>query len=238
MFEQLSFLFDQSIAELTQERWIASSENQVALQWLMQWPVEEQPPLIPWQHITWLTAPAKGGKTHLAQVWQQRVFATPLTIIDCCRTLSEDLLASGNRFFVLDHPLLMSVIEEEALLHFINNLVLHDGYLLITHTSSPHTHKFHLKDLSSRLKSCNHFTIELPKDQLVKQLLEKLFADRHLKLSSEVVEFLSKHVERSYEALYQLVEMLDTASLHHKCAVSIPFAKELLHIEAIRSSQK
>ncbi|MFN7095132.1 MAG: HdaA/DnaA family protein [Burkholderiales bacterium] len=227
MSEQLSLPLFYTLHAFQPSNWIVAKANLQATKWLQAWPFNTPAPSSPWQQITWLSGPAKCGKTHLAHLWQAKTNAKFLTIADCCRILADDI---AKQCYILDNIHLFSKIEEEALFHFINNLVHQQGYLMITHTHSPHQLPLSLPDLTSRLRSSHTIQITLPDADPVHQLLQKLFKDRQINVAPEVSQFLSTRIERSYEAVHQIVEVLDVASFHYKRALSIPFIKEILHL--------
>ena len=66
---------------------------------------------------------------------------------------------------------------------------------------------------------------------LIEALLVKLFADRQLAVAPEVVTYLTKRVERSFETLRRLVGLLDRESLARHRAVTLPLAREIVERE-------
>ena len=65
-------------------------------------------------------------------------------------------------------------------------------------------------------------------DALLAALLVKLFADRQLVVSQEVVLFLVRQMERSFEAARRLVADLDAAGLRDHRGITIPLARAVL----------
>jgi chromosomal replication initiation ATPase DnaA len=63
-------------------------------------------------------------------------------------------------------------------------------------------------------------------------VLLKLFADRQLIVSEDVVAFLLHHMERSFAAARRLVGALDQAGLAEKRRITVKLARAVLALEA------
>jgi chromosomal replication initiation ATPase DnaA len=85
-----------------------------------------------------------------------------------------------------------------------------------------------LPDLRSRLAAAPAVAVAAPDDALLAALLVKLFADRQLGVSREVVLFLVRHMERSFEAARRLVADLDAAALRDHRGITVPLARSVL----------
>ena len=70
--------------------------------------------------------------------------------------------------------------------------------------------------------------IKAPDDELLMALLIKLFADRQITPSPELLSYLLKNMRRSFSYARKLVEEIDNISLARKRAVSISIAKEAI----------
>jgi chromosomal replication initiation ATPase DnaA len=70
--------------------------------------------------------------------------------------------------------------------------------------------------------------IKAPDDDLLMSLLVKLFADRQIVPSPELIEYLLKNMHRSFSYTRKLVEEIDNISLAKKRAISINIAKEAI----------
>ncbi len=85
-----------------------------------------------------------------------------------------------------------------------------------------------LPDLRSRLAAAPAVAVAELDDALLAALLVKLFADRQLAVSQEVVLFLVRQMERSFEAARRLVADLDAAGLRDHRGITIPLARAVL----------
>jgi chromosomal replication initiation ATPase DnaA len=119
------------------------------------------------------------------------------------------------------------------LLHLYNHLAENGGHLLIVAPQAPARWNLSLPDLASRLAALPAVGIDPPDDVLIEALLIKLFADRQLAVAPEVVTYLTKRVERSFETLRRLVGLIDRESLARHRAVTLPLAREIVEREKL-----
>lgn len=194
--------------------------NEAAVAWLDRWPGWPGPGLA-------LSGPAGCGKTHLAHVFQARSGARLIQPAE----LSQDSLANlmeGNGEVVLDGA---PPVDERALLHLYNLLAERRGHLLILSREAPARWGVGLADLASRLAAMPAIGIDPPDEILMEGLLVKLFADRQLAVQPEVVAYLVRRMERSFEAVRRMVARLDRESLARRRPVTLPLAREVVESE-------
>ena len=70
--------------------------------------------------------------------------------------------------------------------------------------------------------------IDDPDDLLLSALLAKLFADRQLVPSAQLIPYLVARIERSFEAAHRIVARLDEAALRERVPVNRALARTLL----------
>jgi chromosomal replication initiation ATPase DnaA len=85
-----------------------------------------------------------------------------------------------------------------------------------------------LRDLRSRLRAIPTVQLQPPDDHLFRALIVKFCADRQLVVDEAVVSYLTTRLERSYAAVRQAVELLDTEALRLGRPVTRALAAELL----------
>jgi chromosomal replication initiation ATPase DnaA len=191
--------------------------NQAAIQWLDRWPHWPAPALT-------LYGPAGCGKTHLARVFAARSEA-PMIEADRLATEAVPQLLGGARACVVDDA---DRASAEPLLHLYNLIAERRGGMLLTAREPPARWPGLLLDLRSRLVAAPVVAVAAPDDALLAALMVKLFADRQLAVSEEVVLFLLRHMERSFEAARRLVAELDAAALRDRRGITIPLARAVL----------
>ena len=195
--------------------------NEAAVAWLDRWPDWPGPGLALW-------GPAGCGKSHLGHVFQARSGARLIQPSELAeRSLAS--LAGGNGELVLDGA---PPVDERALLHLYNLLAERRGHLLVLSREAPARWRVGLADLASRLAAMPAVRIDPPDEILIEGLLVKLFADRQLTVQPEVVAYLVRRMERSFEAVRRTVERLDRESLARRRPVTLPLAREIVESES------
>lgn len=162
-----------------------------------------------------LTGPEGSGKTHLVHVWANRMGARIIRAKD----LTEDLvptLASGP-VAVEDVPQIAHNSAAQTALFHLHNLALAEGNPILLSGRGDQTHwGLTLPDLQSRLAGTQTATLNAPDDALLAAVLAKLFADRQIIPKPDVIPFLVKRMERSFESANRVVAHLDHAALTEK----------------------
>lgn len=195
--------------------WVSPS-NQEAVGWIDKWPEWPAPALV-------IYGPSASGKTHLLNVWREETAAAPLSR----ETLS---LPQGITSVMIDDAL--SLIgqkeSEEKLFHLYNALQAERGHMLLSASVPVRDWPFVLPDLKSRLMAAPAVEIGLPDDQLCAVVLMKLFADRQIYVTQDVVEFILARIERSFSAMRDGVEKIDRAAMAEKRPVTVPLVRSAL----------
>ncbi|BBU55580.1 hypothetical protein KU6B_18450 [Mameliella alba] len=117
---------------------------------------------------------------------------------------------------------------EEMLFHLHNLVLANGGTLMVTATRAPAHWPLVLPDLASRMMHAQLAQISEPDDSLLAALLAKLFADRQLLPSPEVLSYLVRHMPRSYATAARLVAALDAEALAHQRDITRPMAARVL----------
>ncbi len=178
-------------------------------------------------HKLILVGPGGAGKTHLAHVWQQQSGGSIIA--------ARDLLGAEIPMLAAGHVCVEDVEEisgnrpaEETLFHLHNLVLANGGTLMITARREPVHWRLTLPDLASRMMAIPVARIEDPDDALLSALLAKLFADRQIMPTPEVIGYLVSRMPRSYETAARLVSALDAEALAHRRSVSRPLAARVL----------
>ena len=178
------------------------------------------------QHI--LSGPAGSGKTHLALVWAKSVSANVIKISD---VFDIDLPKVTSTSLVIEdmdeQP--ESAELENNLFHLFNMLIENGYYLLLTGKKDPKFWKVKLPDLRSRILGMRNARLLPPDDRLFLALIAKLFADRQIYPKPDVLQYISRHVERRFSTASRLVDFLDKAALGEGKKISLKFTASYLH---------
>ncbi len=214
-----------SRAALGREDFFVSPANSLALQTLERWPNWATGKLV-------LCGPAASGKTHLAHVWAARSNAL---VLQACDLTQHDIptLASAGSVAIEDVDKIASLDAgkkkktEEALFHLHNYLLGKRGTLLFTGIDAPTRWQIDLPDLASRLRAAELATLEAPDDTLLSAILVKLFDDRQLLVSPDLIKYLLSRIDRSFASAKATVEALDKAGLSKRRAITPRLAGEV-----------
>ncbi len=215
---------------LGREDFLVGPSNELAVAWIDRWPDWPQPVL------TIHGAPGS-GKTHLAEVWRHVSGAQPLAMRDLLERDPAALVAAGKHVMIdaVESCVLEAPGLEEPLLHLYNHLRESGGSMLLTAERPPAQWAFRLADLRSRLAAAPAVGLGAPDDALIEAVLFKLFADRQLKVTSEVLQFMVKRMERSFAAARNLVELIDRAALAARRDITIPLVRGILEKKGLAS---
>ena len=167
-----------------------------------------------------LYGPNKSGKTHLGLIWKKKFDALSYN-----NNLVEIINYKRN-IFIDD---IFNNINEEEIFHLINHCNLNKLKLLVTSHIFLNEHIFRFEDLSSRLKTFINIQIDLPDDELLLNLMIKLFNDKQIIIKNpEIFNFILRRVQRSYEKIFLFIEKIDKLSLTKKRQLTIPLIRELI----------
>lgn len=218
-----------SRAALGRDDFFVSPANALALQALDRWPGWATGKLA-------LCGPTASGKSHLVQVWAARsggavVAAETLAQHDIATLAEAGDVAVEDVHRLAKLPPARRDLCEETLFHLHNRLLGAGGTLLVTGEDAPSRWDIKLPDLASRLRAAEVATLEAPDDALLSAVLVKLFSDRQLVVSPDLIQYLLSRIDRSFAAAKATVAALDRAGLSRKRAITPRLAGEVLRAQ-------
>ncbi|KQW30961.1 hypothetical protein ASE36_01300 [Rhizobium sp. Root274] len=213
--EQLPLVFDHGSAT-GRDDLLVSERLAAAVSLVDAWPAWPSPVVI-------LQGPEGSGKSHLAQIFRDVSGAAD---IDAKVGQGASSLAAAGPVVLEDAD--RNGFDEVELFHVINAVRQHGTSLLITSRSFPPSWNVALPDLASRLKAATVVEIGAPDEELLGQLIMKLFADRQLYIDDKIVGYIVKRMERSFTAAQQVVDRLDKVALARRTRISRNLAAEVL----------
>ena len=212
---------------LERDNFLVTQANAQAVAWLDQWPSWPAPVLV-------IYGPAASGKTHLTCVWAQKSSAV---CVDWQKLRETDLdtLFENSKALILDdaHLYLSNRDYETQLFHLYNLAKEKNASLLMTMEEAPSHISFALPDLESRLRAAPSVAISAPSDEELIAVLVKMFSDRQIMLSQDVIDYILPRIERSYDAARKLVERADLLSLVEKKKITIPLIRRVIEADII-----
>ena len=214
---QLAFALPHA-ESLSRDDFLEGPANTAALALIDAWP--------DWPNrIMLLVGPEGSGKSHLAAIWAEQAGARTISAHALTAAAVPGALATGA--LVVD-DLKSPDLDERALFHLMNLAREDAASVLITARAPPTALEIELRDLRSRLRAVPTVLLLPPDDQLFRALIVKFCADRQLTVDEAVVSYLTSRIERSYAAVRQAVELLDTEALRLGRPVTRALAADLL----------
>ena len=167
-----------------------------------------------------LVGPNKSGKSHLCNIWKNKYNAIKYE-------KNIEYIMKKKQNIIIDN--LLFNINEEEIFHIINHSFFNNLKILITSNILINTYNFKLRDLSSRLKTFFTIQIQLPDDELLINLMIKLFHDKQIIIKNpEIFNYIIKRSNRSYDKIFILINKIDTLLLQKNKQLTIPIIKELI----------
>jgi chromosomal replication initiation ATPase DnaA len=214
---QLAFVLPHA-ESLTRDNFLEGPANEAGLALIDRWP--EWP-----NRIMLLVGPEGSGKSHLAAIWAEQAGARSISAHALTAAAVPGALATGA---LVVEDLKSPDVDERALFHLMNLAREEEAFVLITARIPASALQIELRDLRSRLRAVPTVSLLAPDDQLFRALIVKFCADRQLAIDETVVSYLATRIERSYAAVRQAVELLDTEALRLGRPVTRALAAELL----------
>ncbi|HEV7320107.1 MAG TPA: DnaA regulatory inactivator HdaA [Ensifer sp.] len=214
-FEQLPLAFEHDPAT-GRDDLLVSDRLSAAISIVDHWPDWPSPVVI-------IAGPVGSGKSHLASIWKERAGAEVI----------HPLSGSDAAVIAREKPVLFedadrSGFDDTELFHVINSVRQNGTGLLMTTRIWPMSWPVTLPDLRSRLKAATVVEIGEPDDELLTQVLIKLFADRQLFVDERLVGYIVQRMERSLEAAQTIVERIDLLALARGTKLTRTLASEVL----------
>ena len=200
-----------------EEDFFVSSSNFEAYKLIETWP------RWPSRNIN-IYGPSGCGKSHLANILKKKINSFFINASD----VSNNSLAliKLKECLIIDNY--ENNIEENLLYTIINQTHQSNQYVIINSDQSINSLEIKLEDLKSRLNSFSKITIDLPTDDLIKVVLTKNFSDKQIQIDNKLIDFILKHINRSYEDIFNFIKKIDELSLSTGKSININLIKKVL----------
>lgn len=207
---------------LGRQDFLVATNNQDAVAWIDLWPEWPAPSII-------LYGPVASGKTHLGAVWAEKSSA----ICVKASTINEDVIrdiADMNHHVIIEDgdALIGNLAGEKGLFHLYNIFKEEQRSFLLTLKEPPVRRRFALPDLASRLRAAPSVAIREPDEDLLGAVLVKHFSDRQIRVGADALNYILPRIERSFEAVRDLVEEADKRAMAEQRKISIPLLRDIL----------
>ena len=152
------------------------------------------------------------GKTHLSNIFKKKYKAFKIQ--------ANEFTNQNLKEFKIFESLILDDFDEkidEKLMYTLFNIASQDNkYILINSLLPINQLKFKLDDFISRTKNCLFAKIDKPDDELMFAILLKNFSDRQITIEKKLIDFIIKHIDRSYGKIYEFIYKIDQISLKKK----------------------
>ena len=218
MTDQLLLKFPSKQAYLKEDFYVSSSNNE-AFKLIESWPK--------WIKKTVnIFGPQGSGKTHLISMLKNK---TSTIDVDSNQVTDQIFFE-----FKLKEVLIIENLKEnisENLLYTLYNVAQQDNkYFVLTSREAINKFNFKSMDLKSRVNSTTIIGIDLPSDELISVILSKSFSDKQIKVEKKHIDYVIKHIDRSYEKISQFISTIDKYSLKKGSPFSLKLIKEVLNM--------
>jgi chromosomal replication initiation ATPase DnaA len=214
---QLAFALPHA-ESLTRDNFLEGPANEAGLALVDSWPDWPNRAML-------LVGPDGSGKSHLASIWAEQAGARSTSARALTAAAVPGALATGA---LVVEDLKPGDFDERAMFHLMNLAREDEAFVLMTARLPPSAFEVELRDLRSRLRAVPAVSLLPPDDLLFRSLIVKFCADRQLSVDETVVSYLTTRIERSYAAVRQAVELLDSEALRLGRPVTRALAAELL----------
>ena len=207
-------------AGMTRADFLVGAANAEAIALIDAWPQWPAP-------VVLLAGPVGSGKTHLVEIWREASGASAVAAADLDAASAALLVEAGA---VAVEDLHAGPFDEAGLFHLLNLAGERQAPVLLTSRAWASALPIRLADLASRLRAARPVELGEPDDDLLRQVLLKLFADRQIAVDGGVVEYIALRMERSLEGASAIVADLDREAL----AAGVPVTKRLAALSLAR----
>ena len=169
--------------------------------------------------------PSGCGKTHLANILKKKINSFFIKASD----LKNNSLALTKLKECLIIDEYQNNVEEKLFYSFLNQCYLSNQYIIINSLKPIQSFQVMLNDLKSRFNTFVNISIDLPTDELIKVIISKNFSDKQVKIGSNLLDYILKNIDRSYEGIFDLINKLDNFSLSTGKSINIDLIKKALN---------
>lgn len=169
------------------------------------------------------------GKSHISRFWaaENGALRQPAAALRI-ETLDAAVPQDGALVIEDAHRIGTAAGAEQAMFHLWNLAAERSCLLLLTALKPPRDWGIVLPDLRSRMESLMSVELATPDAALLPAVLVKLFADRQISVSPEVIDFLALRMDRDLDLARRLVAAIDMAALADHRAITRRLAAEWL----------
>tara|TARA_B100000003_G_scaffold107259_1_gene96040 strand:- start:279 stop:941 length:663 start_codon:yes stop_codon:yes gene_type:complete len=164
------------------------------------------------------------GKTHLVNIFLRKFKGIKFE----ANSLNNENLKQVKIYQNIILENLNKNIDEKLLYTLINIIDQDNKFLIVTSKKSIVDMNFELDDLTSRAKNFLLQSIEKPDDELIYALLIKNLSDRQISVQKNLIDYITKRINRSYGKIFEFIYKIDEMSLLKKKSIDLKIIKDVL----------
>ncbi len=175
------------------------------------------------------------GKSHLVRIFADKVRSSApksrsvkIVEAEAVNMRNVKRFAQENEVLIVEN--LSAANNNEALFHLFNLFDSPNHWLLFTAEQAPARMRFALKDLQTRLNMLPCVGILEPDDIMLQMLIVKLFNDRQLTITPEILQYIVNNAQRSFAYIEALITEIDKISLAYQSSVSYTIVKQAMEM--------
>lgn len=199
--------------------YIVTPGNAADLATLDAWLASDEPFLV-------ICGSPSAGKTHLASIAADSLGARFISISD--GDGADEALGAMRAAAADAAPLVIDRVERlarpELLLEALQQWRRNGGRLALVGRGEPEAWAGGVVDLATRLGAAPRLVMSEPDEDLIRRVMEKLFADRQVEASPKIIEFAARRLPRRLAAASAFVEAIDLASMRSKSPITLKLA--------------
>ena len=165
------------------------------------------------------------GKTHLANIFKKKINSFFIKSSELNNN-SLSIIKLKDCLIIDDYN---NNIEEKLFYSILNQSHQSNQYVIVNSLQSIKLSSVKLNDLKSRFDNFIDIGIDLPTDDLIRVILTKNFSDKQVKVEAKLLEYVLKNIIRSYDAVYNLIDRVDSLSLSTGKSININLIKKVLN---------
>ena len=164
------------------------------------------------------------GKTHLVNIFLKKFKGIKFE----ANSLNNENLKQIKIYQNIILENLSKNIDEKLFYTLINIIDQDNKFLIVTSKKSIVDMNFELDDLTSRAKNFLLQSIEKPDDELIYALLIKNLSDRQISVQKNLIDYITKRINRSYGKIFEFIYKIDEMSLLKKKSIDLKIIKDVL----------
>ncbi|MDR3078592.1 MAG: hypothetical protein LBU15_00980 [Rickettsiales bacterium] len=165
--------------------------------------------------IIFLSGEEKCGKTHLGQIWKNNYNAKTLDLAGSAELGFDEFVHSiGSSVEKFEYYLVDNFsrnIGDDRFFCLLNTVMANNSSILIIARENPGRRPVTMKDLESRIRGGTSLKIGKLTSDAKPMLINKLFADRQIFVSGDVLRYLNGKLSPSYREVYDCVSKIARA---------------------------